>query len=281
MARCGLGSRLWCCLVNACDTCAKKTVAETSKCWTCGGIAYLDHVSKDDELRKRVLEWRNDLSTGRPLKCSLCGEVPMRVVNAPCCWAPACRNCAVKKLTTSRVCWREGCKTNESLTTDQLVNDQDFREAVEFFNSNGRLEEEQARQILLKLWRMDPVRRKREADITCSICQDICKRGVKTPCCNAVACRSCATREMTSTRACYGCKKSGITTVMLKNDPSLRAKVERYKWNPLSQRRQFCTPKPSFVPRLAGTGPERVRTTTGNRFVFNKMGFISLKPQNE
>ena len=108
----------------------------------------------------------------------------------------------------------------ESLTTDQLVNDQDFREAVEFFNSNGRLEEEQARQILLKLWRMDPVRRKREADITCSICQDICKRGVKTPCCNAVACRSCATREMTSTRACYGCKKSGITTVMLKNDPS-------------------------------------------------------------
>ena len=60
---CRLGSRLRCCLVNACDTCAKKTVAETSKCWTCGEIAYLDHVSKDEELRKRVLEWRNDLST--------------------------------------------------------------------------------------------------------------------------------------------------------------------------------------------------------------------------
>ena len=48
---------------------------------TCGGIAYLDHVSKDYKLRKRVLEWRNDLSTGRPLKCSVCGEVPKRVVN--------------------------------------------------------------------------------------------------------------------------------------------------------------------------------------------------------
>ena len=82
VARCRLGSRLCCCLVNACDTSAKKTVAETSKCWTCGGIAYLDHVSKDDELRKRVHEWRKDLSTGRPLKCSLCGKVPKRVVNA-------------------------------------------------------------------------------------------------------------------------------------------------------------------------------------------------------
>ena len=45
---------------------------------------------------------------------------------------------------------------------DQLVNDQDFREAVEFFNGNGKMEEEQARVILLKLWKMDPVRRKRE-----------------------------------------------------------------------------------------------------------------------
>ena len=71
----------------------------------CGGIAYLDRVSKDDELRKRVLEWRNDISTGRPLNCSVCGEVPKRVVNTPCCWAPACRNCAVKKLTNTRVCW--------------------------------------------------------------------------------------------------------------------------------------------------------------------------------
>ena len=66
------------------------------------------------------------------------------------------------ELTTSRVCWREGCGTGKSLTRDQLVNDQDFREAVEFFNGNGKMEEEQARVILLKLWKMDPVRRKRE-----------------------------------------------------------------------------------------------------------------------
>ena len=59
----------------------EKTSYTPLPCWTCGGIAYLDHVSKDDELRKRVLEWRNDLSTGRPLKCSVCGEVPKRVVN--------------------------------------------------------------------------------------------------------------------------------------------------------------------------------------------------------
>ena len=36
----------------------------------------MDHVTKDDELRKRVLKWRNDLSTGRRLKCYLCSEVP-------------------------------------------------------------------------------------------------------------------------------------------------------------------------------------------------------------
>ena len=115
----------------------EKTSYTPLPCWTCGGIAYLDRVSKDDELRKRVLEWRNDLSTGQPLKCSIYGEVPKWVVNTACCWAPACRNCAVKKLTTNRVCWREGCGTGESLTTGQLVNDQDFREAVEFFNERG------------------------------------------------------------------------------------------------------------------------------------------------
>ena len=75
------------------------------------------------------------------------------------------------------------------MTTDQLVNDQEFREAVEFFNGNGKMEEEHACVILLKLWKMDPVRRKREVDITCSICFYICKRGVKTPCCSALACR--------------------------------------------------------------------------------------------
>ena len=54
------------------------------------------------------------------------------------------------ELTTSRVCWREGCGMDENLTTDQLVNDQDFREAVEFFKCNGRMEEDQARQMLMK-----------------------------------------------------------------------------------------------------------------------------------
>ena len=65
----------------------------------------------------------------------------------------------MKKLTTTRFCWQEGCGTDESLTTDQLVNNQDFREAVELFNSNGKMVEEQARVILLKLWKMDPVRK--------------------------------------------------------------------------------------------------------------------------
>ena len=35
-----------------------------------------------------------------------------------------------------------------------------FREAVEFFNSNARMEEDQAHQIVLKFWRMEPVSRK-------------------------------------------------------------------------------------------------------------------------
>ena len=49
---------------------------------------------------------------------------------------------------------------DESLTTDQLVNDQDFREAVEFFKCNGRMEEDQAREMLMKFCKMEPVRRK-------------------------------------------------------------------------------------------------------------------------
>ena len=72
---CWLGSWLRCCQVQVCDACAKKTVRETSKCWKCGDIAYLDHVLEDEELRKRAFEWKQDLATGAPVKCSLCHDV--------------------------------------------------------------------------------------------------------------------------------------------------------------------------------------------------------------
>ena len=241
---CVLGVRLSCCLVQACEPCAKKEVTDTSTCWTCKKTVAMDHISLDEGLRARVFKWNTDLTFGLPLRCSIsfCNKRTKRLVNTPCCWTPACMNCAVKQLTTSRVCWRVGCK--KRLTTDQLVIDRDFRKASEYFEINGRLDECHARLILLKIWKHDPI--KREMDIVCTICRDICKMGVKAPCCNAKACRVCAIHKLIENRACYGCQKTGITSLMLKNDYALREKVGRFRWNPLYQRdgSWVCAPTP-------------------------------------
>ena len=48
-----------------------------------------------------------------------------------------------------RGCWIEGCET-VGLTGEELVNDEEFRAAVEYFKENGEITVEQARKIVHK-----------------------------------------------------------------------------------------------------------------------------------
>jgi len=67
--------------------------------------------------------------------------------------------------------------------------------------------------------------------LKCCVCQDICKRGVTTPCCGAAACRGCATVKITKTRGCWleNCGRIGIKTEELLNDMVLREAVDGFK----------------------------------------------------
>eukprot|EP00092_Neocalanus_flemingeri_P038953 GFUD01042407.1.p1 GENE.GFUD01042407.1~~GFUD01042407.1.p1 ORF type:complete len:175 (-),score=39.37 GFUD01042407.1:215-739(-) len=66
--------------------------------------------------------------------------------------------------------------------------------------------------------------------IVCSICSEVCKRGVKVDCCSAIACRSCATRSVTRNKTCWNgaCAKQ-IKTGDLINDETLREEVDKYQ----------------------------------------------------
>jgi len=67
--------------------------------------------------------------------------------------------------------------------------------------------------------------------LKCCVCHEICKRGVRTPCCGVAACRGCATTKITSIRGCWveHCGKVGITTEELVNDMLLREAVDGFK----------------------------------------------------
>lgn len=67
--------------------------------------------------------------------------------------------------------------------------------------------------------------------LACSICGEICKRAVVTPCCEASACRACAIKKITSTRSCWlgSCSREGVATNDLDNDEVMRRAVEQYK----------------------------------------------------
>jgi len=64
------------------------------------------------------------------VNCSLCGELCKRAVRLPCCSSPACRQCAFKMITMTRVCWREACG-GRKLSTMELIVDLALRESVE------------------------------------------------------------------------------------------------------------------------------------------------------
>jgi len=71
---------------------------------------------------------------GSILKCQLCHEICKKGAHMKCCGARACRACAFKKITSSRTCW--SCSKTGLTTTQDLVNDDVLRKAVEYFNDH-------------------------------------------------------------------------------------------------------------------------------------------------
>jgi len=90
-----------------------------------------------------------DLLSGKFLRCAVCEEICQRGVSMPCCASVACRGCAVKKIAVKRGCWVEGCQKT-GITSEDLVNDEDLREAVKYFRENGTMTSEQAKKRITK-----------------------------------------------------------------------------------------------------------------------------------
>lgn len=66
--------------------------------------------------------------------------------------------------------------------------------------------------------------------VSCQICMDVCKRAVSVKCCDARACRACATKKVTSSRFCWNnACKIPMNTEALQNDEDVRCAVEHFK----------------------------------------------------
>jgi len=67
------------------------------------------------------------------------------------------------------------------------------------------------------------------AELECSLCGDVCKRGARVDCCGAQCCRACGIKAITSERICWSkhCRKI-LSTADLHNDHSLRDAVHSY-----------------------------------------------------
>jgi len=72
--------------------------------------------------------------------CSLCGEICKRGVRVACCSVIGCRGCATKAVTKDKVCWNINC--GASLTTKDLINDDELRGKVNHFMAKKKAEEE-------------------------------------------------------------------------------------------------------------------------------------------
>ena len=74
------------------------------------------------------------------LGCTLCGKTCKRAAVLSCCGlaSQACRSCAVKRITESRTCW--SCD-KPGLSTQQLVNCKELREACKWFEEHKKLED--------------------------------------------------------------------------------------------------------------------------------------------
>jgi len=69
--------------------------------------------------------------------------------------------------------------------------------------------------------------------LLCSICCELCKRGVSMPCCDAKACRYCAVKNLTDyvanvERKCWNCSQASVATKDLVVDESLREAIREF-----------------------------------------------------
>jgi len=65
------------------------------------------------------------------LKCGLCSQACKRGVKVPCCNTRACRGCATKHVTRTKVCWNEDCGVK--IRTGDMIIDQELRDDVDKF----------------------------------------------------------------------------------------------------------------------------------------------------
>lgn len=148
------------------------------------------------------------------VRCRVCSEVYKRAVKTPCCGYRACRACAVKQATKIKKCWNKKCE--KPLATTELENDEEQRAKVEKYQERQKKWEEGLKSgDLLK----------------CSVCEEICKRGVSMSCCGTAACRGCAVKKLTAKRECWieTCSAIGISSDKLENDELLRTAIEHFK----------------------------------------------------
>jgi len=66
------------------------------------------------------------------------------------------------------------------------------------------------------------------ARLLCSICQEICKRASKIPCCGAQCCWGCGVRTITRNRKCWNCPNITVVTGDLGKDNKLRDDISKY-----------------------------------------------------
>eukprot|EP00092_Neocalanus_flemingeri_P022721 GFUD01024641.1.p1 GENE.GFUD01024641.1~~GFUD01024641.1.p1 ORF type:complete len:831 (-),score=247.59 GFUD01024641.1:158-2524(-) len=65
--------------------------------------------------------------------------------------------------------------------------------------------------------------------LQCSLCSNVCRRGMRLACGPAVACWGCAVKEVTNNRKCWMCGEEDISTDShLVKDPVLRAFVDHF-----------------------------------------------------
>jgi len=74
------------------------------------------------------------------LKCGLCSQACKRGVRVPCCNTRACRGCATKHVTRTKVCWNKECGVKTK--TGDMVIDQELREDVDKFLSKATAKKE-------------------------------------------------------------------------------------------------------------------------------------------
>eukprot|EP00088_Acartia_fossae_P001183 TRINITY_DN1044_c0_g1_i3.p1 TRINITY_DN1044_c0_g1~~TRINITY_DN1044_c0_g1_i3.p1 ORF type:complete len:322 (-),score=21.51 TRINITY_DN1044_c0_g1_i3:362-1327(-) len=63
--------------------------------------------------------------------------------------------------------------------------------------------------------------------LACGICANVCVRAISVQCCNAQACRKCATRELLNCQKCWNCQKAQKCTDLV-NNYELRIAIKEF-----------------------------------------------------